>query len=1255
MHFRTLFWAFALALLLQNAVALSSNIDINIAQTDYYIKDPQNITLKFGFSNLRDDDLIIDRVDFYILDLKSNNVDFVAFSGSDWQHEYLAKFDDDHFWITNASGQTLNVTVKPNFTTEGSYDLQAYYQFFDQTGSMVGLGDNRPVKPLNDVVDHVFARIIVDKTPPLVSFTKQPSWVAAGLSIEASVSDANPLVYVRLAYNSSSGQKTISMKYNSKTKLGIATIPLADIKEGTLVNYTVTAGDRAGNIGTASESFMASDLPQISGHPDTLLPQVPITLIAKIIDSSGVNDASITFTVDGKNEQTLPMAKGSSSSWSAVLGSFPKGAKIDYAITAHDSFSNVGNYAGTFSILDEYAVKFNVKDAVLKTPVKNVNLTVSSRVVDNNGANFTIPEKTFVFDDSKTFTQLEGSYYFIFDTTEYPQHRFLFNIQSDMEKDILLGAGVQSSIKSADIKPKIADDNESFYLEIKAVIQEAYPVKTIKLIYSINTDSFSEFLDLSKNSNGEYVGTLGPFTDQIVLYSKIELVDASEQAIIYDLGIRWYNLLSTLNGLNIGVELCGNGKDDNNNGLIDEGCPCKEADTQTCSNNRGVCKVGTQKCLNGAWNSVCEGGVTPSAEICGNSLDDDCDGAVDNGCFIDTDGDGLSDEREIKLKTDPRNPDTDGDNVSDGQEVLYDSTDPLDAKSNLLYTDLRSNISLGETQEIKLFHPKLGQITAIEALIISPSGKEDAYSPDAEGTVSFKPTEAGTYSAKIAKKNFEVVKSFAVSSGLFSIFNSAGVSNSVSYVFGESAAKAPLDIILVIILCILVGFVANSQYNSVMRPKRILSSSQERKELIKRTALVIFSAALPLIAFRIFGILGALVIAVLAVIAYFFSGFAAAKFSGKKAIRVESEESEGEKKSLGKLAAGFKGLFVSEKKQAEIKQTKEWKKLEWTLDNRQQKAEGQTEDKQGKPLDSGNYAQSKTQEKGIEYITPETASKFDEAFSEKEQAVDTSKYADSSTAGSTKSIEVWKRFEPVEFEERMTEIGKEVEKSLEKKLLEVGEEIEGRVGKKLAEVEEEVDKRVSRRLMETEETIERRMSRKLSEVEDDVDRKLKRRMDDLEDEIGREVEKKISKASSKTKQKTLQVKKIKRQALLRKIAEEELKKTEVLKAKLAAAQLQQARAQVQEKPAAVPTPVIKEKPAKIEETGFVLKETKQPTALALVSKTEELQVVSKNSEQKMQDLTKQLAMLNESFSKGLVKNEEFQARAKKLREELQKI
>lgn len=91
------------------------------------------------------------------------------------------------------------------------------------------------------------------------------------------------------------------------------------------------------------------------------------------------------------------------------------------------------------------------------------------------------------------------------------------------------------------------------------------------------------------------------------------------------------------------TEVCGNGMDDDCDGMTDEGCAmmaCTPNATRDCyggpTGTQGVgrCRAGTERCaMDGSAWGACTGAVLPTTEQCGNGIDDDCDGMSDEGCM----------------------------------------------------------------------------------------------------------------------------------------------------------------------------------------------------------------------------------------------------------------------------------------------------------------------------------------------------------------------------------------------------------------------------------------------------------------------------------------------------------------------------------------------------------------------------------------------------------------------------------------------
>jgi hypothetical protein len=152
------------------------------------------------------------------------------------------------------------------------------------------------------------------------------------------------------------------------------------------------------------------------------------------------------------------------------------------------------------------------------------------------------------------------------------------------------------------------------------------------------------------------------------------------------------------------AEVCGNGKDDDCDGVTDPvsdwaldadndgwytGAPSSSSCAPSSLHRNLLVLFGGNDCAdNDASRSPGD------AEVC-DGVDQDCDGAVDNG-FANTDGDALADcldpdddndglfdsDEQLVHGTDPLDPDSDDDGLSDGIEVSVHGTEPNDPDSD---------------------------------------------------------------------------------------------------------------------------------------------------------------------------------------------------------------------------------------------------------------------------------------------------------------------------------------------------------------------------------------------------------------------------------------------------------------------------------------------------------------------------------------------------------------------------------------------
>ena len=155
----------------------------------------------------------------------------------------------------------------------------------------------------------------------------------------------------------------------------------------------------------------------------------------------------------------------------------------------------------------------------------------------------------------------------------------------------------------------------------------AYLNETVELV-GTGTNTASGYGIAIENADEKYVifKVSGTLADQDPQYCDGQGLFTSLNLTVTDLDNDGYGHEEDCNdsnpNINPGAEETCNGIDDDCDDVVD-------GMTRPCSESHlGACAAGTETCTAGIWG----GCPSPVFEICGNLLDDDCDGMIDNGC-----------------------------------------------------------------------------------------------------------------------------------------------------------------------------------------------------------------------------------------------------------------------------------------------------------------------------------------------------------------------------------------------------------------------------------------------------------------------------------------------------------------------------------------------------------------------------------------------------------------------------------------------
>jgi hypothetical protein len=711
-----------------------------------FVRPGQNFDLTFSPVNVIDDDGEIDVLDLYLLDLSTHNLSIVDWVGAGWTHEYLATYNDDHFSLPEAVNQTLTVTLNLYPTApEGQQNIVCYFQFSDFDGVTTGLGDNIPLLPLDDAINHYCFYVTADNTPPEITYVHIEGYDLAGpislfdgVSVEAGIFDQFPLGSVTFHYGADSPPNN-SVPMSGDLSGGVerpftANIPVVDIVENQAIFYYVSAIDKAGNTAsTPTTSFIPYDNPEfISYGPDTTLPDTAVNFNANVIDFSGVESVTFAYSINGLEQPSISLASAGGDDWTALLGSFSEGDLIEYTLTAADPFDHLSNVTGSFRVLYRCDTSFNIQDFITREFLNGVTLDIAAFHVTGpgDGIDYWIPAEQHAFDQTIALTQYEGSYTYTFKVDGYNDKVISRTLdggpECSLSEDIFMGQPIDLTIAEVNFEeaPLCTQDETQLFVHITSFISSTYDLAQTTFFYSFDVEDYSQSFELIEQEPGIFVGSLGPLTGETTLFSKVYVEDISGASATEFVGGRWYYLVPCavdVPDVCMQAEVCNNYVDDDCDGSTDEGCGCDFGAQKICGKSVGACQSGFQFCQeDGTWTD-CQNEIVSVSEVCGNQMDDDCDGSIDEGC-----------EDEY------------------GEACLYGE----------LLISLKENVSLGNRQKLVVLHPDKGPLANALVSITFPDEAVFGFSTDEEGEISFIVTQPGNYKVVAFKNNLQRTEHF---------------------------------------------------------------------------------------------------------------------------------------------------------------------------------------------------------------------------------------------------------------------------------------------------------------------------------------------------------------------------------------------------------------------------------------------------------------------------------------------------------------